>query len=830
MKKRIYRLSDIEKILTFIPPVFILILAIATFILGMTIIDHRQNSEIALITQTKALQKHFEQKNFLNTFIEKVDKKLQTELINQEVILKEHTHTLKGLSLGISSISSLTIVTLKNYLETTQIQNDIKFVIFDEEYNLHYGKDTISNIQNLIFNNKTDEQLLQITLMYIASQGKNSTFRWKNDLDKTIQLSYFEKLPNSSWYIGAFSSIDSLKLLTKRILHSEISSSTFNTFYLWFYDNETKRIYNYQNKKRWQISSLPTQKNLQHTYERYFLKIGVLPLLNDIEQEKEMIHKKYRDIRTVIFSTLLISTFILIASTTIFANFIKKIFSSYNKRMEKKNRLLSLLKERFELAVIASNDGLWDTNFNTNKTFFSQKWLDILGYKPGDISSYEEWFKLLHKDDKARVNQELNAHMNGEKDHLICEYRLKTKDNKYKWVLARGKVFLNKSCSPKRLLMMSMDIDDAKKLEKNIKDTELLVSDGDIVFLRLKHIPSFSVMFISDSINTYGYNKKQFLENKLTYLDIIHPDDKDEFLASLHAHINKGFADYTKSYRIITKGSEIKWVFNRMIFVKDDFGHINNFYGYIYDITALKQSEIELENRVKLEVEKNQEKQKLLIQQNKLAAMGEMIGSIAHQWRQPLNNISLILHFLKDNYKAVDEKKIDSYVNNAKEQLDYMSNTIDDFRNFYKPSKQKELFNVLESIKASISILKTPLEKYSISLHIDSNSFQVNGYENEFKQAILNILSNAIDAIKHIKDTKGIIYIKISDRSIEIRNNGGIATQEVLERMFEPYFTTKFEDKGTGIGLYMSKTIIESMKGKIDATNTDDGVKFIIVF
>jgi signal transduction histidine kinase len=231
---------------------------------------------------------------------------------------------------------------------------------------------------------------------------------------------------------------------------------------------------------------------------------------------------------------------------------------------------------------------------------------------------------------------------------------------------------------------------------------------------------------------------------------------------------------------------------------------------------------------VKQEVTKNNEKQKLLIQQNKLAAMGEMIGSIAHQWRQPLNNISLILHFLKDNYQNISQEEFQSHTQKAKKQLEYMSQTIDDFRNFYKPSKQKTRFSVLNAIQKALSIINSQLEKNMIAVKINEEDFAVLGYENEFKQAILNILSNAIEAIKESHIKNGTIDIEVQKSSISISNNGGNATDEVLDRMFEPYFTTKFEDKGTGIGLYMTKTIIESMKGSISVSNLQNGIRFSI--
>lgn len=830
LRKKIYSLKDIEKILTFIPPFFIFVLGLGVFIVGFFILEYRQKNEITLITQKIELEKKFTLQNELKKQTQLIDNQIHHELTAIEQKLKKEVHTLLGIAKGIMGHKSLHVKDLLPYIAQTQLQNGINFAIFDENYTILHGKKELQNIQELIFSQIHNEALLKITLMYIASQGDESSLNWKNDKTNTIQTSYFEKLFPQNCYIGAFSSIDSLHKITRKTILQNIDKQKSQDFYIWFYDDASKQIYNFANEQEWQKAPVPFAKIL-HSYDKYYFSIGISSMKDSgLQKSVKAILDDYKEKKTLLFLIVLFSVSVLIFSTSVFAAFIKRIFSFYNKRLENKNRLLNILKERFELAVIASNDGLWDTNFETGKTFFSKKWLDILGYSSGDIKSYKEWFELIHKEDRELLTRALNDNINEDKDHIICEYRLKTKSNRYKWVLGRGKVFLNAQKKPKRLLMMSMDIDDAKRLQKDLKDTELLVSDGDIVVFRIQNSDKLNVLFVSKSIKVYGYSPEDFLTKNLCYLDIIHPEDKDEFIASLNAFIKQGFNDFSKSYRIITKSSEVRWVFARMLFLKDDFGTITNLYGYIYDITALKRSELELAQKVRQEVEKNQEKQKLLIQQNKLAAMGEMIGSIAHQWRQPLNNISLILHFIKDNYKNMQENEITKYANNAKEQLEYMSQTIDDFRNFYKPSKKRDFFDVNEAIIASISILKSQIQKANISLHVSTQSFMIDGFENEFKQAILNILSNAIDAINQQEMQNAFIRIEIEQNHICIANNGGCASKEVLERMFEPYFTTKFEKKGTGIGLYMSKTIIENMQGIISVCNTQEGVAFTIEF
>lgn len=809
------------------PPIFIVLMALIVCIVGFVILEYRQNNEIKLITQKIELENNFKFQNDLQTHLQEISTHIQKDLQSKELELKEVVHILSGITKGISKYKDLHVKDFQEFLLFYENTLGVNFAIFDKNYNILYGEKELQNIQKLIFSQTNNPQSLKITLMYIASQGNKSLFQWKDDTQKTIQLSYFE-ICNQQLYIGAFSSIDSLRKLTQKTIIKTISALQSDKYFLWFYDDISKQAYNLENNHKWQITKRPSSP-ISYYYQKYFFNFALVPTQSILEKEQiGQIKQEFQDKKTFLFTFILFATLVLIFITTLFASYIKRIFSAYNKRLEHKNRLLNIWKERFELAVIASNDGLWDTNFETGKTFFSKKWLDMLGYSSGDITTYEEWFALIHKDDRTLVHNTLSEHINEQKEHIICEYRLKTKNNTYKWILARGKVFLNEDKSPKRLLMMSMDINEEKRLEKDLKDTELLVSEGEIVALRLKNSEKLEILFISQSIKMYGYTQEDFFSKHLTFLELIHPEDIDEFIASLHAYISQGFTSFSKSYRIITKSSEIKWVFNRMLFIKDDFGNITNLYGYIYDITALKQSELELERRVKQEVEKNNEKQKLLIQQNKLAAMGEMIGSIAHQWRQPLNNISLILHFLKDNQQTLSKTDFEKYTNNAKEQLEYMSQTIDDFRNFYKPSKQKNNFSVLNAIKTTLSIIDSQLQNNAIEVKLNEEDFIIFGYENEFKQAILNILSNAIEAIKENSPKNGTIFVEVKQNHISIANNGGNASEKVIERMFEPYFTTKFENKGTGIGLYMTKTIIESMQGSISVCNTKDGIKFSI--
>ncbi len=244
-----------------------------------------------------------------------------------------------------------------------------------------------------------------------------------------------------------------------------------------------------------------------------------------------------------------------------------------------------------------------------------------------------------------------------------------------------------------------------------------------------------------------------------------------------------------------------------------------------------------LEIRVKEEIDKNRAKDKLLENQAKLAALGEMIGNIAHQWRHPITRLSLITQNLKSLYdsKKMTDETFERYYKNSLQQIDYMSQTIEDFRNFYKEDKEKSLFYPSVSIGNACKIVNASIkhEGIKLSVHVEAN-FQILGLPNQFSQVILNILQNAKDALeeKNIKEPYINIelYQKDEKNYIKIRDNAGGIDKKIINKIFDAYITTK-KNKGTGIGLYMSKTIIEeNFGGKLYAKNGKEGAVFVMEF
>ena len=243
-----------------------------------------------------------------------------------------------------------------------------------------------------------------------------------------------------------------------------------------------------------------------------------------------------------------------------------------------------------------------------------------------------------------------------------------------------------------------------------------------------------------------------------------------------------------------------------------------------------------LEIKVQKEIEKNREKEQLLVQKSKFIALGEMISNIAHQWRQPLSELSSILMYIKfkQSIKALDENTMNQKIQEADKVLDFMSHTIDDFRNFFMPKKEKEEFLLYKVVDIVINIVSSTLKNYDIKLEIQiDKEIILKTYLNEYEQVLLNIINNAKDVLIEKKIKNPCISIKAYEEEnsvvLTIEDNGGGVLVEPKGKIFEPYFTTKEHSNGTGIGLYMSKIIIDkNMKGKLRVRNTNEGAKFIV--
>jgi len=224
-------------------------------------------------------------------------------------------------------------------------------------------------------------------------------------------------------------------------------------------------------------------------------------------------------------------------------------------------------------------------------------------------------------------------------------------------------------------------------------------------------------------------------------------------------------------------------------------------------------------------IKENQKQYELLAQKTKLAAMGEMLENIAHQWRQPLSVIETASSSI-EMYKEMDilnDKFLDEMVGTISTSAQHLSHTIEDFRDFFKPDKQQTVFNIKDSMQKTFNLLKLQLKAKNITVVQEIKEIQIKGFERELLQVLLNIINNAKDALENV-DKERYIFIEIYEENnnavIKIKDNAGGIQKEIIERIFEPYFTTKHQSQGTGIGLYMSQEIISRhMKGVITVDN-----------
>jgi PAS domain S-box-containing protein len=355
------------------------------------------------------------------------------------------------------------------------------------------------------------------------------------------------------------------------------------------------------------------------------------------------------------------------------------------------------------------------------------------------------------------------------------------------------------------------------------------------------------IVFISPAIAKYTTHPDHLLGKSM--LPLIKTEYRDAFL-KLTEDVFRGVPGHLEFEAVGLNGREL-WMDAHVLPFRDDAGEIVSLLGIARNVTdrkiaeqllADKQHELEeinlhLEQRVADEVLESRKKDMILIQQSRQAAMGEMLGNIAHQWRQPLNTLGLIIQELRLTYgrDGFNKESLDASVKKAMAVIMHMSQTINDFSNYFRPDKEKSLFSVNGVVVKTLSLVEPSLKNLNIEVEvIKVTDAEINGYVQEYAQVLLNILLNCRDAFEEgNSDTPRVVTITIfkeNDRSVlTVADNAGGIPEAVMGKIFDPYFTTKGPDKGTGIGLYMAKAIIEkNMGGRLSVRNSADGAEFRI--
>ncbi len=328
--------------------------------------------------------------------------------------------------------------------------------------------------------------------------------------------------------------------------------------------------------------------------------------------------------------------------------------------------------------------------------------------------------------------------------------------------------------------------------------------------------------------------------------NIIHWMNKKAFNTFGNSYIDRNIAELFAEDEwetIINVLKNSKAVENRRILINEQVYEVSGTKNGNYvklvlkDISRHEEDKVLLQKEVYKEMNRRVENEYLLMQQSKLATMGEMIGHIAHQWRQPLSQLGGVFMNLQaaSEFNNLKHNEVVQKVKEGNKLLKYMSETIEDFRNFFEPNKVKEKFELKPYIENAVNLIAASLSYHHIEVKLEDfdEEIYVNGFASEFSQVALNILNNAKDALvsNSVTNPEIIIRCKKSDEYVKIvfEDNAGGIEQSILDKIFDLYFTTKKERQGSGLGLYMSRLIISSkMDGTIEASNGERGALFSI--
>ncbi|MBF0466191.1 MAG: PAS domain S-box protein [Nitrospirae bacterium] len=499
----------------------------------------------------------------------------------------------------------------------------------------------------------------------------------------------------------------------------------------------------------------------------------------------------------------------------------------------------AVLKEKmFSETIINTLPGLFYLIDRTGKFLLWNKNLEIVsGYSHEEISNMTP-FDFFTVADRDRLNIAIETvFKSGE---AVIDVNFHTKDGQdipYYFTGKRIEVDGN-DC----LTGVGTDISELKTMEIALHDSEekyrlLFTNENDAIYL----CDAETLEFIDSNnawCNLYGYTKDE-MKGKSTIILSAEPDKTIETMSIAEItgsakvrhrfHKNKNGKVFSVELSVgafIYRGHKVLCVISRDITER------------IRLEDELRQIALTLESRVKEEIEKNRLKDQLMYEQSRHMAIGELLVNIAHQWRQPLASIGVLVQDLKDAYsfRELNAEYLDKNITNIMSELMGLSNTIDGFKDFYLSNLQKEKVKIKEVINNALEVMSGYFELKDILIDKElDEELTVTVVPSEFAQVVMNILANVRDVFKHKHIANRIVKIKtykepVTKKSvITIADNGGGVGEDIIGRIFEPYFTTKDKLRGTGLGLYITRLIVEkSMKGTITVRNYNGGAEFRI--
>ncbi|ACH39545.1 sensor histidine kinase, PAS and PAS domain-containing [Citrifermentans bemidjiense Bem] len=530
---------------------------------------------------------------------------------------------------------------------------------------------------------------------------------------------------------------------------------------------------------------------------------------------------------------------------------------------------------RLRLALEGAKMGMWTLDVTSNQCELSDQEYDLLGdTKGGGLEPVDAFFERVHPDDREEFKRLLSEVLD-HGDNFSHEFRIVRPDGEIRWLAARARLSRSRKGKPIRMHGVNYDVTSQRRFEEQLRhsENEARARANELAVL-MDTVPA--ITFIAhdpECRDMSGSRKSREMLRVPEGKSVSASAPEGEFANSFH-----GFKDGRElspeelPVQMAARGQEVHdyeltLVFNdgtscevigNAVPLFDGAGKARGAIGAFLDITEQKRIQRELEKvrdeldkRVKertaelrqaletlqRETEERIESVNLLIHQSRLAAMGEMIGYIAHQWRQPLNIMGLIVQEMPMVYGGGEftEEYLKAQMDKARQLVMHMSATIDDFRDFFKPSKEKEVFKAGEMIRKTLALIEGVLKTQQITVHADqSGDPDIYGYIGECCQVLLSLLVNSRDAF--------LAREEIANRAITIRtfsedgktvltisDNAGGIPEEIRDKIFDAYFTTKPPEKGTGLGLSLARKIIEKrMNGRFTFRDIVDGAEFRI--
>jgi PAS domain S-box-containing protein len=508
------------------------------------------------------------------------------------------------------------------------------------------------------------------------------------------------------------------------------------------------------------------------------------------------------------------------------------------KRIEQEQELR---KEREILGIFVEHAPVPLAMFDRDMRYIcaSRRWIDLNALGKVDIKG------ISHYETSSNIKEEWKeAHRRGLAGETVAAEgdRYLTAEGSEVWVDWEVHPWYQSDGNVGGIIIFSEDVTRQKQYEEQLKELNQRLT------YHMENSPLAVIEWGADmrlirwagaAERVFGWKAEEVLGKRIEDMQWVYEDDQpqvEEVSSDLSTGHNRTRFSANRNYRKDGTVVFCEWYNSSLV---DDCGHLRSILAFALDITERKKLEESLklysenlEGLVKERTDELLQKDRLLMHQSRLAAMGEMINAIAHQWRQPLNVLGLHIQSLPKTCAMQPEANLETLATECMKLIRHMSATVDEFRDFFRPDSAKSAFDVSASVRKAVELVASGFLRSNIVIETDLRSdATVYGYPNQFAQAVLCILQNARDALLQHEVHEGHIVITseaAGDRvMVTIEDNAGGVPEEIKDKIFDSYFTTKGE-AGTGIGLYITKMIVESMGGTIFVENGESGARFII--